>query len=71
MDVLGGALLQEAYRQSWFVVPGSARLAVAFRSTRPCAPLADAIFLFVIAELMQIVQALRVPRPKAPSMVER
>mgnify|MGYP001225324306 CR=1 FL=1 len=49
------ALLAEAYRQSWFVAPGAASLAIAFRGTRPGTPLADAIFVFVIAALIDKV----------------
>ena len=51
------ALLAEAYRQSWFVAPGAASLAIAFRGARPGTPLADAIFVFVIAELIAKVHA--------------
>ena len=46
------ALLADAHRRAWFVAPGAESLAVSFRGTRPGAPLADAIFVFVIAELV-------------------
>ena len=45
------ALLAEAYRQAWFVAPGAESIAVNFRGARPGAPLADAVLVFVVAEL--------------------
>ncbi len=49
-------LLSEALRQSWFRVQGADRVAIAFRDTRPGTPLADALFLFIIAEVHNRIQ---------------
>ena len=49
------ALLAETLRQSWLLASGASRVAVSFRGTRPGSPMADALFLFVIAEITNFI----------------
>ncbi len=47
--------LRGALRNTWFVVPGSSKVALPTRGTRPGTPLADALFATVLDQLMEVL----------------